>query len=236
MSGSPRSVVALNLGPSTAYAVRGDRTVLVDAGPAGSGRRLLRRLARGGVDPESISLIVLTHTHPDHAGGAEPLSQALGVPVAVHRREADAARAGHSPLYAPRRPLGHLLARVMPETFPAVATPLIVEDGADLSGYGAPLTVLHTPGHTPGSITLLHGRLGAVGTALVGDLLAGGLLRRNRPGMPFLADDPDDVRRSVARLIATRPGHLVFGHGRPATAASVLRRGLASLDLTKERP
>lgn len=58
------SLMAVDLGVSTAYAVRGHRTVLVDTGPANSERRLLRKLGRAGIDPDSITLILLTHYIP----------------------------------------------------------------------------------------------------------------------------------------------------------------------------
>ncbi|MBL0885180.1 MBL fold metallo-hydrolase [Myceligenerans indicum] len=210
--------VAVDLLQSTAYAVRGDRTVLVDAGPAGSGRRLLRGLARAGVEREEISLIVLTHCHPDHAGGAAELRRLLGVPVAVHQEEVDWAAGGRSDFYEPLRPFGRLLRRTMSPAFPAFRPDVVLEDGFDLGEHGAPLTVLHTPGHTPGSVSLLH-RTGR--DVLVGDLLAGGMLVRDRPALPFFAQDTAQLARSVRAVLAREPGRLLPGHGRPVSADSV---------------
>lgn len=214
-------LVTVDLLQSTAYAVRAARTVLVDTGPAGQERTLLRRLARAGVDPDEISLIVLTHCHPDHAGGAAQLRRQLRVPVAVHAAELDWAATGTSVLYHAQRPFGHLLRRILRPSFPAFTPDIVLDHGTRLDEHGAPLTVLHTPGHTPGSVTLLHR---PDGKAFVGDLLAGGMLRRDRPGLPFLAEDPDQVRRSVQDLLDRTPSRLLFGHGKPASARSVLRR------------
>lgn len=221
MSATPAAITTLDLGVSAAYAVRGRRTVLVDTGPEGAEQRLLRKLRRAGIDPRSIALIVLTHCHPDHAGNAAALRERLGAPVAVHRAEADWARAGRSAFYTPIRPFGRLLVRVLTPTFPAVTPDVLLDDGEDLDTHGAPLTVLHTPGHTPGSITLLHR---PDGDALVGDLLAGGFLRRNRPALPFLAQDVDQITRSVHDVLAAAPTRLLFGHGKPASALSALHR------------
>jgi len=226
-------VTAVDLGVSTAYAVRGERTVLVDSGPAGSEARLLGKLGRAGIDSAEVALIVLTHCHPDHAGGAAELSQRLGVPVAVHEDEQEWATTGRSVLYQPLRPFGRVLRVALKPTFPAFPPDLLLHHGDRLHGHGAPLTVLHTPGHTPGSVTLLHRPLGrgAAGgssvdrpAALVGDLLAGGMLRRDRPDLPFLAEDPDRIAVSLQAVLAEAPGQLLFGHGRPAGALSVLRR------------
>ncbi len=214
-------VIAVNLLQSTAYAVRGERVILVDTGPAGQESRLLKKLARSGVKAQDVSLIVLTHCHPDHAGGAAELRQRLGVPIAVHRDEVEWATTGHSIFYQALRPFGHLLQRALPVTFPAFMPDIVLEHGVELDDYGAPLSVLHTPGHTPGSITLLHR---PSGDAMVGDLLAGSLLRRNTPLLPFLAQDTRQLGESVRAVLSKSPTRLLFGHGRPTAALSMPRR------------
>ncbi|MCY9785755.1 MBL fold metallo-hydrolase [Nocardiopsis sp. EMB25] len=213
-------VVPLPLGASAAYAIRGERTVLVDTGFAGGEDRLLGRLAKAGIASASISLIVLTHCHPDHAGGAAALRRRLGVPVAVHEAEREWAESGTSELYTPLNPFGRILRRTLDTGFPAFTPDVVLGDGADLDAHGVPVDVLHTPGHTPGSVSLRHRESGEV---LVGDLLAGSMTRRDRPGLPFLAQDTGRLRRSARRVLDARPTRFLFGHGRPASAASVRR-------------
>lgn len=212
------TIIAVNLGVVTAYAVRGSKTVLVDSGPVGGAQRLLRRLHNAGIEAESISLIVLTHCHPDHAGGAAALSRRLNVPIAVHQREHGWARDGASDFYQPTGLMGRVLVRTMKTTFEPFDPDIVLHDGADLSEHGAPLRVRHTPGHTPGSISLIDQR---DGDALVGDLLAGHMLRRDRPRWPFLAQDRSQIVTSTQQLLQEGPQRLLFGHGRPASAASV---------------
>jgi glyoxylase-like metal-dependent hydrolase (beta-lactamase superfamily II) len=218
---SRSSVVTLNLGVSTAYAMIGTRTVLVDTGPVGSAKRLLRLLRRAGVDPGSLSLIVLTHCHPDHAGGAAELRRRLGVPVAVHHAEYSWAAEGRSDLYRPIRAFGRVLRAFIDPSFPALTPDVVLHHDDTLDGYGIPATVLHTPGHTPGSITVLRRDSG---DALVGDLLAGGFVRLNQPELPFLADNVPQLHDSVRSVLAAGPSRFLFGHGRPAAARSVLQR------------
>ncbi|MFV2196988.1 MBL fold metallo-hydrolase [Nocardiopsis sp. LOL_012] len=214
------AVVPVPLGASTAYAVRGERTVLVDTGFPGGEDRLLTRLRKAGVAPSSISLIVLTHCHPDHAGGAAGLKRRLGVPVAVHEAEAAWAESGTSELYRPLNLFGRLLDRTLDTGFPGFTPDVVLTGGADLAAHGAGADVLHTPGHTPGSITLLCRESG---DAVVGDLLAGSMVRRDRPGPPFLAQDTAELWRSARRVLEAGPRRFLFGHGRPASAASVRR-------------
>lgn len=214
-------VERIDLMQSTVYAVRGQRTVLVDAGPAGHEARLLRRLDRAGIPREDIAAIVLTHCHPDHAGGAAELRRRLDVPIAVHAAEAKWAAAGRSHFYRPLRPFGHVLRRTMRPTFRAFIPDIVLEQDGELDQFGTSLRMLHTPGHTPGSITLVHG---PTGDALVGDLLAGSVLRDNRPNWPFFAQDTAQIRRSVRTVLKANPRRLLFGHGRPASAQSVVLR------------
>lgn len=221
MSPSRNHVVRIDLVQSTVYAVRGERTVLIDAGPAGHVERLLKKLAHNGVHPADLSAVVLTHCHPDHAGGAAELQRRLRVPIAVRADEIGWATAGRSVFFDALRPFGHLLRRVMAPTFPSFTPDMSLDDDTSLTQFGAELTVMHTPGHTPGSISLLHP---PTGDAFVGDLLAGGMTRENRPSWPFFAEDTTQIRHSVRRLLDRRPHRLLSGHGRPASAASVARR------------
>lgn len=66
---------------STSYLLIGARVVVVDPGPPGGTRRLLRALRRHGHGPGDVALIVVTNGHVDHTGAAEELRARTGAPI-----------------------------------------------------------------------------------------------------------------------------------------------------------
>jgi len=58
----------------------GERVVIVDAGMRGGADRIVSALQRSGRSPADVSLIVITHSHPDHASDAAPLKRLVGAP------------------------------------------------------------------------------------------------------------------------------------------------------------
>lgn len=210
------------------YVVRGQEgSVLVDTGFPGKADALLEQLEKRGVDPAEISLILLTHGHPDHAGNAAELRQRLGVPVAIHPLEAEWMRSGKSVIPPAVRPFGRVIKATTKPEIPPFEPDMLLEEGVTLDEYGVSGSILHTPGHSPGSVSLLlSGR-----ETIAGDLMAGGFVREDRPGYMFLLDDVALARRSIEKLLFHEPSRLYFGHGLPASGESVRQRFAADLDL-----
>ena len=162
-------VHSMTLGMARAYLVENQRgLLLVDAGSPGQGGRVQHLMGELGRD--DLRLIFITHAHLDHYGSAAALRRATGAPVAIHRQDARAMHSGETPLGAVRG-RGVIIKRLLPVLMPLFGlepTPadLILEDNQDLREFGFPATVIHTPGHTPGSCCLLlEGRY-----AFAGDL------------------------------------------------------------------
>lgn len=128
---------------------------LVDCGLAKAPARIVAGLAAMGRTPADVTRIVLTHAHPDHAGGAAEMSRRTGAPVAAHAADVPYAEGGHNPPVDPAVTGGRFFTRVAGGRFPAVRVAQPLADG-DVLDVGGGLRVVHTPGHSPGHVSLLH--------------------------------------------------------------------------------
>ena len=79
---------------ATAHLIVEDEITLIDAGHRGSGRLVLRYLARIGRSPSDITRILCTHGHPDHIGGVAEIAAISGASIHVHPAEAARLRTG----------------------------------------------------------------------------------------------------------------------------------------------
>lgn len=212
-------VERIPLGLVNAYLLRGKKgDILVDTGLPGSFGRLLRLLRRAGSSPEGLALVVLTHVHLDHVGNLPALQRLARVPVLVHRLEAPVLQSGRVVLpagqTAPARALMGVAALPAALLRCGSCRPdLVVEDEMSLAPFGLAGKVLHTPGHTAGSLSVLL----ETGEAVIGDLGQNGWgfgLGLGRIALP-LADLPGAVPSSWTRLLESGATRFHPGHGRP---------------------
>lgn len=163
--------------------VDGDGSVtLVDCGMGKAPRRIVDGLAAMGKHPRDVRRIVLTHAHFDHAGGAAQMTQAAGLDgVEVHELDAEYVRTGTRPPRDTSLTSGRLLERFDDGRFAATGVSTELHDG-DVIPVGGGLRIVHTPGHTPGHIALLHE---ASGVLITGDAIWNMASRRTWPVAAF---------------------------------------------------
>jgi glyoxylase-like metal-dependent hydrolase (beta-lactamase superfamily II) len=128
---------------------------LLDMGVKKSAPRVLAALTAIGSGPSDVTRLVLSHAHPDHAGGAAAVAAATGQGFAIHAEDADYARSGRGPQRDHSLRLGRLMDRLAAAKFDPVPVSREMADGEVLPVAGG-LTVVHTPGHSPGHCSFLH--------------------------------------------------------------------------------
>ncbi len=165
-----------------------DTVVMVDTGHKHTVNNLITGLSEINRQPSDVQLIILTHTHFDHAGGAREIRELTGAPLAVHKEEAGFLKKGRTPFPRGTRwkgklmvMIGRIFARGVSK-YPPVTPDILIEEELDLSAYGIPGKVVHTPGHTSGSVSVLL----ETGEALVGDNVLGLSFKTHYP--PFAND------------------------------------------------
>jgi len=135
------------------YLLVGEEIWLIDSGVASSQEFILDYVKKIGRKPEEISLLILTHSHPDHVGAAKAVKEMTGCSVAAHAGELSLIE--DVDLQARERPVPGFKSLVGG----SVKVDRALQDGEILalrngSSGGLKVKVIHTPGHSSGSISL----------------------------------------------------------------------------------
>lgn len=191
-----------------------DGLTLVDVGWASAPGVLLGVVADMGRKPSDIRRVVLTHAHPDHVQGAAGLRRQTGASILIHHADAGWLPEGRVPPEGRSGAFGRLIDRLPKLHWKPFEADATVNDGDMMEGSGG-LRVIHTPGHSPGHIVLLHE---PTRTVLAGDaVFHRGQLNL---GPHALAADPAARAVSVARI----PGDVKavgFAHGKPLSGPGI---------------
>ena len=205
-------------GPVFAYTARyGNKAILVDTGFPGEEENVCLLLHQHGIKMSDISLIVLTQARIDHYGSAPALRRLLGAPIAITYIDAPVLQQGEqfpdmliSPvnwlLYKPY----HKKYNHFSEKIKLFNADIIINDHLPLAPFGLPGFLLHTPGPTAGSLSVVFDD----GQAIIGDLLTTARLTRKIVG-PTPGFDKKLMKRSLRTLLALRPTVFYTGHSRP---------------------
>jgi glyoxylase-like metal-dependent hydrolase (beta-lactamase superfamily II) len=169
--------------------------LIIDPGAEGS--HLIKFIKQEKI---SINYIVNTHGHPDHIGANRKIKEHTNAPILIHQYDA--------PMLAKS---GSVLSFIFPLESSSPAADTFIKEGDLIECAGMKLKVLHTPGHTPGGISLLTDD-----SIFTGDtLFSGSIGRSDLPG-----GSPQVLLNSIKKILSLGENLIVYpGHG-PSTTVS----------------
>jgi hydroxyacylglutathione hydrolase len=196
-----------------AFMISGRNLCLIDAGVAESAPFILSMVRDAGRDPGEVSTLILTHSHPDHIGGARAIQKATSCIIAAH--PAERAWIENTNLQARERPIPGFPILVEGP----VRIDRLLADG-DRIGIGGDrsLAVIHTPGHSSGSISLF---LEDEGVLISGDAIP---VKGEIP----VYDDPFASLRSIEKLEKIQGAKILLPSWDSPKKGGEIRRAMAN--------
>ena len=211
---------------SRAYLIVGDRLALVDSGLPWHTKIVMDYVSSIGREPAELDLILVTHGHPDHTSGALAITKRTGAQVVAHVGDTKSLSDREVSLSY----MGVFNSLNVPLPFlQRTLVSRVVSDGQVLPDHGG-VRVIHSPGHTPGSVCYL---LESRGVIFTGDTVFsdGHELRRS---VPFPGSDLQQYRRSLDMLAKLEFDTMCGGHGVPLVSGASKR--LRELQETDPEP
>lgn len=192
--------------------------VLIDAG-----RRWDRRRVFAELEGRKLSMLALTHVHPDHQGVARDVCLARQIPLACHAGDVDAME-GRRTVAASSHPISRASNRFW--AGPPHPVDRVLGDGDEVAGF----RVHHAPGHSAGEVIFFRE---SDHVAICGDVIRSMSYATGRPklGEPpdFYNVDSAENRRSIRKLAELDPSLVLPGHGPAVTDMPAFQRFVAAL-------
>lgn len=206
----------------------GAKNILIDTGTSRNWNKLIRRLDKLGVT--HIDYLVLTHTHFDHAGNAFKIKEKYQASVIVHRSEASSLESGTMII-----PNGtNIITKAIINAFGKLVEPMLnykpckfdvlTDEKFELSEFGFRAYILHTPGHSCGSVSVIVDNE----IALVGDAMFG--VFKNSIFPPY-AEDVSQMIKSWGILLNTNCSVYLPSHGSANSRQLVLHEYQKKLEM-----
>lgn len=205
-------IIKIELGLVNAFLLKGNKYILVDTGRKTSYRKILSTLEKRGIAPEEIELIILTHSHDDHIGSLDVLLNKTGAKCLMQKKEYDCLMNKEPDEIKPYTWLMKLAFKFTSsnqESKFKTKIDILMNDEFDLTPYGVQGKIIHTPGHSKGSISILLDD----GKAFIGDNLMANF-PWSKPQKPMIAYDLSMVKKSINKLISLGAKRFYLSHGK----------------------
>jgi glyoxylase-like metal-dependent hydrolase (beta-lactamase superfamily II) len=208
-------ILELNTRGSNVYLLKGTGGyILIDTGMKGTAKKLSQKLEELGSVPADIKMIVLTHTHYDHIEGLDEVRKLTGAPVVLHEGELK-----EIDLLSFKRNESSFVFRLIVKVFGGL-TPkedqndinpeIQLKGDMDLAEFGFDANIIHTPGHSPGSVCVVTSD---------GQCICGDTLFDIFPGThyPIIVYNREVLADTFRKLEEYNPSVYYPGHGKPIT-------------------
>ncbi len=206
-------VVTIPLKFVAVYAlVKDGKAVLIDTGMPGSEEQIIQAFKSEAIGVSDVKLIIVTHAHADHTGSVERLRGISGAPVGIHKKDSPFVQSGTSAPVVPATLIGRFMAvfsAKMNEKMNVRFDPDVLFEGTvSLADYGFPARVIPTPGHTPGSVSVIT----EDGDAIIGDIVARQFMMCGKASFPIFATEEAQVIASLKAILAENPRRCLSSH------------------------
>ncbi|HEU4737335.1 MAG TPA: MBL fold metallo-hydrolase [Solirubrobacterales bacterium] len=194
--------------------------VLIDAGTRWDRGRIFAE-----IEGRELSLLALTHVHPDHQGVAKDVCEARDIPLACHADDVEAMD-GRRPVQeaAPGNPFNRIIKKIWQG--PPYEVGRVLSEGDEVAGF----RVIHAPGHARGEVIYFRD---SDRVAICGDVIRNMSYATGLPGVKEPPDiftyDPPENRRSIRKLAELNPSLILPGHGPAVTDIAAFERFVAAL-------
>jgi hydroxyacylglutathione hydrolase len=194
--------------------------VLVDAGRTWDRRRIFKE-----IEGRDLSMLALTHVHPDHQGAAKDVCEARGIPLACHTDDVDAMEGRRAVQEAGAdNPINRIIARLWQG--PPYKVERLLNEGDEVAGF----RVVHAPGHARGEVIFFRE---SDRVAICGDVIRNMSYATALPGIkeppPIFTYDMAENRRSIRKLAELNPSLILPGHGPAVSDMSKFERFVEQL-------
>ena len=192
------NVHTIKFGFAKAYLLEVEKgLVLIDAGLPNSENKLWKYTEKQKLKPKNIKLIIITHGHQDHVGSLKAIKNKTKAQILIHEQDGFLLNAGLSPRVYPTN---WLLKKFYNPEKEVKVTPvkpdITVTDEYSLEEFGVDGNVIHTPGHTKGSISVIVDSK----YAFIGDI-AMKIPPLSFSYVPIIAENLEQVYSSWQKLI-----------------------------------
>ena len=194
--------------------------VLIDAGTTWDRWRITRQ-----IKGRKVSMLALTHVHPDHQGMARDICRDRDIPLACHADDVDAME-GRVPVSSEQIP--NPIVRALQKSWegPPHKVSRVLAEGDEVAGF----RVIHAPGHARGEVIFFRedDRVAICGDVIRNMSYATTLAGVQEPP-DFFTYDPVENRRSIRKLADLNPSLILPGHGPEVTDIAGFEKFVESL-------